>query len=1160
MTLAELFTILNSKFTLLRALTMPEDFVINTDALQPLFSAWEKPTTHRIKGKKGGPASQVKGRRRSSITIAQHLRAHLSDWREADYPGASETSRHLLDYWFHRSHRLTNFEGDSLEFRYYFCQREATETLIYLKEVKHLDTLSQLVNEYGGANREKEALGINPSEDQWPRYAFKLATGTGKTKCMSLAIVWSYFHALRETDSPMARNFVLIAPNLTVFERLKEDFKPADGGPSIFEQDPLIPTEWKGDWNLSVVLQDETSGAASSGTLYLTNIHRLYDPSKRRTTKEAAIYDWMGPIVSKPTALDTGRALRQRATSHDRIMVLNDEAHHVWDPDSAWNQSIEQLEKGLRSSGGQLIGQLDYSATPKDNKGLLFKHVVVDTPLGEAVDAGIVKCPIIGDAGQLNEEADDNAAYRYHQHLMVGYQRWQKSYEEWRKSGKKALLFVMCEDTTAADQIARRLNTDPYFAQLNDKTINLHTNLKGKIKSKGRGNNKRAEFVESEKQISDEDLQALHKLSRELDSDSSPYLCIVSVLMLREGWDVRNVTTIVPLRPYSSKANILPEQTLGRGLRRMMPPGEADEVVVVVEHEAFARLSADELSQEGNPIEIVDVDKIPKTTVSIFPDASKANFKELDIPIPQLRPAHRILPKLEGLDFQQINDRFKQLKLTPLPLGEASQKTIDYEGRQLITNEVVEIMEADVSLLQNGFTALTYFRKAFEHTCKVKNTHALLAPLLKQCIEKLLFVEKTTLSDERLKPRLSDQDVHEYLRAIFIPLIRQKTTQTQTRTKEKSPLRIAQWRPFQVSSSERKPTEPGTNTLFNLVPCDGGLEQLFVKFLDRAPDLAAFAKNTGPQSLRIDYLAEGSRLAFYTADFLARSQSGRHYLVETKGRVDKDVPYKARAAVQWCLSASKKKAPWEFVYVPQRVFEGIRVNRFDELARACEPALKNLLEDKELSAKMPLLATMNHAEEEARGAIKIVKASVLASLPSRYRKAAEEAITLFNFSVSKEDFNLASAFTPLLAPMDDTCRGFVIRKLEPKLPKNRQDAEAWLAPPFSTFTKKEKERYQGLSKNLKKALLYGNPLSPIGLLRNCLDYAAQDTPELGGVFHAIRQTFRTSELSQLLKEVNAINDFRNKWIAHQSDKLVDRKLAKADLNRWIRGLELIGKG
>ena len=109
---------------------------------------------------------------------------------------------------------------------------------------------------------------------------------------MSLAIVWSYFHALRESDSPMARHFVVIAPNLTVFERLKEDFKPARGGGDIFDHDPLIPVAWRGDWNLSVVLQDEASGAATGGTLYLTNIHRLYEPAKRIRSEVRLTIGW----------------------------------------------------------------------------------------------------------------------------------------------------------------------------------------------------------------------------------------------------------------------------------------------------------------------------------------------------------------------------------------------------------------------------------------------------------------------------------------------------------------------------------------------------------------------------------------------------------------------------------------------------------------------------------------------------------------------------------------------------------------------------------------------------------------------------------------------------------------------------------------------------
>ena len=459
--------------------------IINPAALEPLYAPHEEPNFHRVRAEAPGqPAKVVKSRRPSSIAVANNLRSFVKDWRETDYAGASDTTRELLYHWFERDHILENPAGDRIPFKYYFCQREAIETFIYLYEVRGLKSLSSIISEFGGEDRETAALGVNPADDQWPKYAFKLATGAGKTKVMSLAIVWSYFHALRESDSPLARHFVVIAPNLTVFERLKEDF----GNGRIFDHDPLIPVAWKGDFNLTVVLQDSPGGAATGGTLYLTNIHRLYDPNKRRTKKETETYEWMGPEVSKGSALDTGKALRQQITAHERVMVLNDEAHHLWDPGSAWNEAVGFLQQEIKNrTGGGLAAQLDFSATPKDNHGRIFQHVICDAPLGEAVDGGIVKTPIIGRGEGLAETPSNDASKRYEQHLMMGYQRWLRSKEEWIKSDKKPLLFVMTEDTEAADQITGRLNSDPLFSELNGKTINLHTNLKGSIKWIGGG-------------------------------------------------------------------------------------------------------------------------------------------------------------------------------------------------------------------------------------------------------------------------------------------------------------------------------------------------------------------------------------------------------------------------------------------------------------------------------------------------------------------------------------------------------------------------------------------------------------------------------------------------------------------------------------------------
>jgi type III restriction enzyme len=1147
---------------------------LNPTILEPLFTPWAEPNAHRVRAEKSGDPAVVKqGRRASPIEVVNNLRAAVREWREAFYIGASDTTIQLLNHWFNRAHRKVTPDGEEFEFRYYFCQREAVETLIYLKEVRRIECLSQIIAEFGGANAELQALGITEDEDAWSRYAFKLATGAGKTKVMSLCIVWSYFHALRESDSEMARHFVVIAPNLTVYERLKDDF----GNGRVFDEDPLIPPEWRGDWNLSVVLQDEASGAATGGTLYLTNIHRLYDTAKRKKKAEADTYAWMGPVVSKSKALDTGAALRDRITAHRRVMVLNDEAHHVWDPGSAWNEAIRTLHETILSrSGCKLVAQLDFSATPKDNKGLLFKHIICDTPLGEAVDAGIVKTPLIGQASRkLVEQADDNAAYRWEQHLLLGYERWKASRDEWQASGKKPLLFIMCDDTDAADQITQRLNTDPLFEQLNGRTINLHTNLKGKLKKVGRGKEARYEFVEDEKAISDDDLKALRKLSRELDSNASPYFCIVSVLMLREGWDVRNVTTIVPLRPYSSKANILPEQTLGRGLRRMTPPGQANELVTVVEHPAFASLYQQELAQEGLPLEIVELDRIPATTVSIFPDEAHKDVNSLNIQIPTLSAGFRIVPKLEGLTIQDVKKAFKPYK--PLPLGKQGNNEIQYEGRHLFTGEVVEKLQLNLPLLASGIGAISYYVKQLETICKLRGLHPILAPLIQTFLEEILFEQKTTLFDPALVARLADSDVGEHLRAVFVPLIRSRTTTTEERLMVEPPKSLNAWKPFQVTFSERRPALEAAKTLFNLVTCNRELEVAVAKFCDRAPDVAAFAKNAGPQCLRIDYLANGDRLAFYAPDFFVRTIDGHYYLVETKGREDRDVPLKAKAAIAWCEAASRvttevattnqnvrsadfsqqKAGTWHYLYIPQGVFERMAGDTVAELARACAPALQNLLQAEEFQ-DLPLFVNLGQVDEEASAVDSLIDPAILNALPSRYRRAADQAVMLYRFFENKAGMNYAPVFTALLGSIDEVAKGFLVRRLQPAMPVTVDDQKAWFAPYLGGVDRKSEDYYRKLAQNLKRTLVFNNGLSLIGLLRSCLDYALNDTTKIGGVFEALQTQLRFQGGRKFLETITRINDFRNTYIAHQEQELTDKNLAEQELKIWIEALHMIG--
>ena len=133
--------------------------VINTAALEPLFAPWEEPDKHRVRGGDGETPGIADYRRPSPIRSVNALRAEVRQWREVHYVGASETTRTLLDHWFARPHRMDEPSGGSVEFRYYFCQREAIETFIYLMEARSLRSLSSLIAEFGGDRRRDGSAG-----------------------------------------------------------------------------------------------------------------------------------------------------------------------------------------------------------------------------------------------------------------------------------------------------------------------------------------------------------------------------------------------------------------------------------------------------------------------------------------------------------------------------------------------------------------------------------------------------------------------------------------------------------------------------------------------------------------------------------------------------------------------------------------------------------------------------------------------------------------------------------------------------------------------------------------------------------------------------------------------------------------------------------------
>ena len=314
-----------------------------------------------------------------------------------------------------------------------------------------------------------------------------------------------------------------------------------------------------------------------------------------------------------------------------------------------------------------------------------------------------------------------------------------------------------------------------------------------------------------------------------------------------------------------------------------------------------------------------------------------------------------------------------------------------------------------------------------------------------------------------------------------------------------------------------------------------------------------FARTPGRKSLRVDYLSGNGQLAFYTPDFLVRLNDGNHVLAETKGRVDKDVPLKARAAVAWCKAASKGKTKWVYLYVPQQTFEAFGDNRLSVLMRSCEPALRDLLDE----AAEPQL-TLAFGEARADETEEFISKADFAALPPAHQKMVQQAVGLFQFLEKKTGQSLAPVFTPLLGPFDEASRAVMLKFLGDDIPTEREAQRAFFEPDLSHLPKKDAEMCRRRGSDLKRTLVDHSGMSPIGLLRWCLQYAGESSVSLGGVFGEVKQQF-SGVSEEACKLVNRINAFRNEYIAHQNKELTDSALARKALVEWANGLRRIWK-
>lgn len=852
--------------------------------------------------------------------LVAQLRRNVKAFRDSGYEGASETSRSLLNWWFKEPHLLPRADGTQASFEYFFAQREALETIVYLYEVAGAKDKYDLMR-YDSSG----AVSAGMFDESWRRYVIKMATGSGKTKVLSLALAWSYFHKLYEPDSGLSRNFLVITPNIIVLDRIYKDFQ----GLRIFFSDPVLPDNgfdgrnWRDDFQVTLHVQDDVRINRSTGNIFLTNIHRVYSgedipPSPEDDNLMDYFFGKRPTGATTDSTVDLGMIVRDI----DELMVLNDEAHHIHDKSLAWFKSIQDIHNRLLQKGSTLSLQVDVTATPKHNNGAIFVQTVADYPLVEAISQNVVKHAVLPDAAsraKLSERQSAKYTEKYADYLDLGVLEWRKAYDEHQKMGKKAILFVMTDDTRNCDEVTQYL--EDRYPDLKGAVLTIHTKNNGEISEAASGKKK-------------EELEELRKEANEIDDTTSACKAIVSVLMLKEGWDVRNVTTIVGLRAYSAKSNVLPEQTLGRGLRKMYP-GDTEEYVSVVGTDAFMEF-VESIQAEGVELErrAMGTGTEPKTplVVEVENENTTKDLAALDIQIPILTP--------------RIYREYKNL--ADLDAGSMSFQTVEYhefseeEQREIVFKDITTGQVTHTTVLDSAGVAdyrsvLGYFTQTIMKDLRLEyrkgsqpRGYNVLYGKVKAFVRDYLFGHTIDLESPNTLRNLSELVATKTLLATFKTSINDLTVRDKGDAEIRDTIKLRQTRPFVVK--EQGYLLP-KKSVFNRIIGDSNFELEFANFLEQCEDVVSYAKNYFAVSFKLDYVNSNGDISNYYPDFLVKMADDRVIIAETKGQEDPDVPPKMARLKRWCEDINKVQSAttYDYVFVDDESFNRYQPKSFSEL-------------------------------------------------------------------------------------------------------------------------------------------------------------------------------------------------------------------------------------
>jgi len=844
------------------------------------------------------------------------LRKKVKEFRDGGYVGATETSKALLQWWFQTEHLMPQSDGSMAEFEYFFAQREAMETIIYLYEVVGAKDKFDLMRFDSSG-----LVAAGMFDETWRRFVVKMATGSGKTKVLSLALAWSFFCKTYEEDGPgagLARNFLVIAPNIIVLDRIYKDF----AGLHIFFDDPVLPDNgfegrnWRDDFQLTLHKQDDVRITHPTGNIFLTNIHRVYsgDDIPPSPDDENTMDYFLGKRPTGKTTdsnVDLGMIVREI----DELMVLNDEAHHIHDARLAWFKSIQDIHNRLLQKGAELSLQVDVTATPKHNNGAIFVQTIADYPLVEAISQNVVKHPVLPDAAsrsKLHEQKSAKYTEKYADYLDLGVVEWRQASEQHEKMGQKAILFVMTDDTKNCDDVAKYL--EGRYPDLKDAVLVIHTKKNGEISEAASGKAK-------------EELEKLRTLANTIDEATNPYKAIVSVMMLKEGWDVRNVTTIVGLRPYKAKSNILPEQTLGRGLRKMYP-GFTEEYVSVIGTDAFMEF-VESIQAEGVELQrkAMGTGTKPKAplVVEVDHENEKKDIEKLDIEIPVMTPrVYREYKNLADLDLTEA--RYKQVEYRQFSEEEQREIVFKYVG----VDDTHHTTTLDTVGVADYSSVIGYFAQTIMRELRLVSGYDVLYGKVKAFVQNKLFGRTVDLDDPNTLRNLSELAATKTVIESFKKAINDLTVHDKGDAEIKDTIKLRETRPF--VTKDRDYILP-KKSVFNRVIGDSHLELEFANFLEGCPDVVSYAKNYLAVHFKLDYVRADGGISNYYPDFIVKLSDGQVVIVETKGQEDLDVPQKIQRLNQWCEDVNRVQSAdkFDFVFVDEAGFEKYKPKTFAEL-------------------------------------------------------------------------------------------------------------------------------------------------------------------------------------------------------------------------------------